>query len=109
LDPARRIVDPLGLELAESHPPAFHGAHETRRFEHLHVLEHGPQRHVERFGQIADRSDSAAQARDDLDACRIGEGRKRVLERGARHTEPLSSVLSSPPVLSSAVLTYVKA
>jgi hypothetical protein len=53
--------------------------------EHAKVLRDGRQAHVERLGQIADRTLARHQARQDRPAGRVGEGGERGAELIGRH------------------------
>src|SRR5690349_6099567 len=69
-----------GVDLHRAHPADLLRGHETRRLEHLHVLDDRGQRDRERLGQLTDRCRAVAEPLDDGPTGRIGERLEGLVE-----------------------------
>src|SRR5690349_14638371 len=84
-DPIRDLPQRLRVEAAGPplRPPALRD--QAGALQHLEVLGHGGQGHVERLGELLDRGLARGEPREDRAAGRVGEGREGGAELVGRH------------------------
>jgi hypothetical protein len=87
-DPLLERAHRAGLEPAPPDAADLLRAHEAAALQHVEVLHHGRQRHVQRCGELAHRCRAARQADDHRAAALVGERVERPVELccvGGRH------------------------
>jgi len=80
-EPPFRSREGLRIDAAGANTPCLFRSHEPAGLEHLEVLQHGGERHVERPGEVAHCHWSSAQPLDHDAPSRVGERLKDEVER----------------------------
>ena len=74
LEPGDGGVDRLRVDVAAMHAAIAFADEKSGIFEHAHMFRDRGQRHVKRFGQLADRVFAGRELRQHGAACGVGEG-----------------------------------
>ena len=75
----------LRLDAAHAYATDLLGRHDATRLEHLDVLDHRRERHVERRRQIADGGGGSDETLDHLPTRRVGQRVEETVERMVKH------------------------
>src|SRR2546428_6775969 len=88
LDPFVDLFERARLERGRSPLRLLAARHESRAFEHLEVLAHRGEAHVERLRDLGHRRATFRETREDRTPRRVGEGTEREAEAVDSHVPP---------------------